>query len=415
MLRFFIGLRLVLKPDLRFSIHFQYEFFKDIIKAQIMKSPIYLDYNGTTPHDPEVIEAMRPFYESEFGNPSSSHWYGIAPRRAVEAARAQVASAINCDPDEILFTSGGTESNNHAIKSVARLMKDMGNHIVTSGIEHPAVLEVCGFLETEGFRVTYLPVDDSGIVRVADVENAISPETILISIMHANNETGAIQPISEIGALARAKDILIHTDAAQSVGKISADVRKLNVSLLTIAGHKVYAPKGIGALYIKKPLALEPFCHGAGQEDGRRAGTENVIEIVGLGRACEIAHRDLEKNKAHMKYLRDRLHEGITAKVEQVRLNGHLELRLPNTLSLSFYGLEANRILEEIGLEVAASAGAACHSDTVKISHVLTAMNIPEDWAKGTVRFSLGKMSAEAEIDRAIEVVVDAVKKLGMR
>lgn len=379
-----------------------------------MAHPIYLDYNGTTPHDPEVIAAMRPFFETEFGNPSSSHWYGIAPRRAVEAARAQVASALGCDSDEILFTSGGTESNNHAIKSVARLMKGKGNHIITSEIEHPAVLEVCRFLETEGFRITYLPVDGTGIVRVADVENAICPETILISIMHANNETGAIQPIAEIGALAQAKEIIMHTDAAQSVGKIPANVRELNVSLLTIAGHKVYAPKGIGALYIQKPLKLEPFCHGAGQEDGRRAGTENVIEIVGLGKACEIACQDLKKTMAHMKRLRERLHDGITAKIDQVRLNGHPDLRLPNTLSLSFYGLEANRILEEVGLEVAASAGAACHSDTVEISHVLIAMNIPEDWAKGTVRFSIGKMTTEAEIDRAVQVVVEAVKKLGM-
>jgi cysteine desulfurase len=377
-----------------------------------MAHPIYLDYNGTTPHDPEVIQAMRPFFETEFGNPSSSHWYGIAPRRAVETARAQVASALGCDPDEILFTSGGTESNNHAIKSIARLMKARGNHIITSEIEHPAVLAVCRFLETGGYRVTYLPVDDTGIVRVADVKKAICPETILISIMHANNETGAIQPVAEIGALAQAKEIIMHTDAAQSVGKIPTNVRELNVSLMTIAGHKVYAPKGIGALYIQKPLKLEPFCHGAGQEDGRRAGTENVIEIVGLGKACEIAYRDLLKNMAHMKHLRDRLHAGITLKIDRVRLNGHPELRLPNTLSLSFYGLEANRILEEIGLEVAASAGAACHSDTVEISHVLTAMDIPVDWAKGTVRFSIGKMTTEAEIDRAIDVVVTAVKKL---
>ncbi len=377
-----------------------------------MTHPIYLDYNGTTPHAPEVVEAMRPFFESQFGNPSSAHWYGIAPRRAVENARAQVASALNCDPEEILFTSGGTESNNHAIKSIARLMKDKGNHIITSEIEHPAVLEVCGFLETEGCRVTYLPVDDTGIVRVADVEKAVCPETILISIMHANNETGAIQPITEIGELAQSKNIIMHTDAAQSMGKIPTNVRELKVSLLTIAGHKIYASKGIGALYIQNPLKLEPFCHGAGQEDGRRAGTENVIEIVGLGKACEIAHRDLVKNMAHMKRLRDRLHAGIAAKIDRMRLNGHPEFRLPNTLSLSFYGLEANRILEEIGLAVAASAGAACHSGIVEISHVLTAMNVPEDWAKGTVRFSIGKMTSETEIDRAVKVVVDAIQKL---
>ena len=378
-----------------------------------MKPPIYLDYNGTTPHDPEVIAAMRPFFETGFGNPSSSHWYGIAPRRAVETARVQVASVLHCDSSEILFTSGGTESNNHAIKSAARLKKAQGNHIITSEIEHPAVLDVCRFLETQGYRVTYLPVDETGIVRVKDVENAICPETILISIMHANNETGSIQPIAEIGALAMAKskNIIVHTDAAQSVGKISTDVRDLNVHLLTVAGHKVYAPKGIGALYIRQPLVLEPFCHGAGQEDGRRAGTENVLEIVGLGKACEIAARDLSKNMNHMEFLRNRLHDKLTAKIEQVRLNGHPARRLPNTVNLSFYGLEANRILEEIGLEVAASAGAACHSDTVEISHVLTAMKVPKDWAKGTVRFSVGKMTTTAEIDRAVAVVASAVNQ----
>ncbi|MGB9500329.1 MAG: cysteine desulfurase family protein [Dissulfuribacterales bacterium] len=377
-----------------------------------MKPPIYLDYNGTTPNDPEVIAAMRPFMETKFGNPSSSHWYGIAPRRAVETARAQVASILNCDPEEIMFTGGGTESNNHAIKGVARLLKDKGNHIITSEIEHPAVLEVCKVLESEGFDITRLPVDESGIVRISDVAKAIRTDTILITIMYANNETGAVQSIEEIGKLARENNIIMHTDAAQSVGKIPTDVKALNVDLLSVAGHKVYAPKGIGALYIRRPLKLEPFCHGAGQEDGRRAGTENVIEIVGLGKACEIAKQDLDQNMAHMKRLRDRLHDGLAAKIEDIRLNGHTDLRLPNTLNLSFYDLEANRILEEIGLEVAASAGAACHSGTVEISHVLTAMGIDEDWAKGTVRFSVGRMTTEAEIDRTIEVVSKTVLNL---
>ena len=377
-----------------------------------MKPPIYLDYNGTTPNDPEVIAAMRPFMETEFGNPSSFHWYGIAPRRAVETARVQVASALNCDPEEIIFTSGGTESNNHAIKGAARLLKDRGNHIITSEIEHPAVLEVCKVLESEGFDITRLPVDKTGIVRVSDVAKAIRPDTILITIMQANNETGSIQPIKEIGVLASENNIIMHTDAAQSVGKILTDVKKLNVDLLSVAGHKVYAPKGIGALYIRRPLKLEPFCHGAGQEGGRRAGTENVIEIVGLGKACEITKQDLDQNMAHMKRLRDRLHDGLAAKIEDIRLNGHTDLRLPNTLNLSFYDLEANRILEEIGLEVAASAGAACHSGTVEISHVLTAMGVPEDWAMGTVRFSVGRMTTEEDIDRAVDVVIKAVQKL---
>ena len=375
-----------------------------------MIAPIYLDYNGTTPPAPEVTLAMRPFFETQFGNPSSSHWYGIAPRQAVEKARAQVAGLLNCGPDEILFTSGGTESNNHAIKSAARLMKDRGGHIITSKIEHPAVLNVCGFLGTEGFNTTYLPVDDAGMVRVRDVETAIRPDTILISIMHANNETGVIQPIREIADLAARHEILMHTDAAQSVGKIPTDVQDLSVSLLSLAGHKVYAPKGVGVLYVRQPLKLEPFCHGAGQEAGRRAGTENVMGIVGLGAACEAAGRHLAQNRAHMQRLRDRLHDGLRARIDGVRLNGHQERRLPNTLSLSFFGMEANRLLEEIGLEVAASAGAACHSDTVEISHVLKAMRVPEDWAKGTLRFSVGRMTTENEIDRAVEVVATAIQ-----
>lgn len=374
-----------------------------------MAHPVYLDYNGTTPHDPEVIDAMRPFLEAEFGNPSSSHYYGIAPRRAVEAARAQVAGILNCRPEEIVFTSGGTESNNHAIKSVARLYKHRGRHIITSRVEHPAVMEVCRYLESEGFGVTYLPVDETGRVNVSDLEAAIRPDTILISIMHANNEAGTIQPIREIAQIARQKEILMHTDAAQSVGKIPTDVNDLGVSLLSIAGHKVYAPKGIGALYIRDGLELEPFCHGAGQENGRRAGTENVLEIVGFGKACEVALRHLDNVPKQMAELRDRLQKGLAGELGKVRVNGHPEYRLPNTLSISFYGLEANRILEEIGLDVAASAGAACHSDTVKISHVLVAMGLDEQWAKGTLRFSVGRMTTKDEIDRVLEVVVKAV------
>lgn len=377
-----------------------------------MSLPVYLDYNATTPLDPEVIDAMRPFMETVFGNPSSSHWHGIAPRRAVETAREQVAAMLRCRPDEIIFTSGGTESNNHAIKAAIRAMREKGNHIITSAVEHPAVLEVCRFLEAEGVETTCLPVDDRGRVRVTDVGRAIRPETILITIMHANNETGSVQPIPEIGELANARGIVFHTDAAQSAGKMETDVNALGVSLLSLAGHKMYAPKGIGALFVRRGLELPPFCHGAGQENGRRAGTENVIQIVGLGKACEIAVRDAEADRARMRQLRDRLHDRISGAVGDVRLNGHPDLRLPNTLSLSFRGLEANRILEEIGLEVSASAGAACHSDTVILSHVLTAMRIPEIWAKGTIRFSVGKMTTEAQIDHVVSVVVDAVAQL---
>jgi len=376
-----------------------------------MAQPIYLDYNGTTPHDPEVISAMRPYLETAFGNPSSSHWYGIAPKRAVENARSQVAALLNCDPKEVVFTSGGTESNNHAIQGIAWAAKDSGNHIITTSIEHPAVIEVCKYLEKKGFETTFLPVDQYGTVGISEVEKAIRPETILITVMHANNEVGTIQPIKEMAQIAKAHQIFMHTDAAQSVGKILTDVNALGVDLLSVAGHKVYAPKGVGALYIRSGLTLDKFCHGAGQEMGQRAGTENVMEIVGLGKACDIAGRDLEKNIRHMKMLCDKLYVGLKDKVDHIRLNGHPDLRLPNTLSLSFKGLEANRILEEIGLDVAVSAGAACHSDTVEVSHVLTAMNVSLEWAKGTLRFSVGRMTTKEEIHAAIDVVATAVKK----
>jgi cysteine desulfurase len=376
-----------------------------------MIKPIYLDYNGTTPHDPEVIAAMRPFLEVEFGNPSSSHWYGIVPKQAVESARKQVAGILNCRPQELFFTSGGTESNNHAIRGTVRALRARGNHIITSAFEHPAVLEVCRYLEKDDFETTFLPVSADGLVDPAEIEKAIRPTTILITIMHANNEVGTIQPIARISQIAKEHGIVMHTDAAQSVGKIPTDVQDLGVDLLSVAGHKVYAPKGIGALYVRPPLKPEKFCHGAGQEWGWRAGTENVLEIVGLGKACEVAAQDLQPNMAHMQRLRDRLQEGLTVVLTDIRLNGHSVRRLPNTLSLSFKGVEANRILEEIGLEVAASAGAACHSDTVEISHVLEAMGVPLEWAKGTLRFSIGRMTTAEEIEKAIEIVKSAVKK----
>ena len=376
-----------------------------------MIKPIYLDYNGTTPHDPEVIEAMRPFLESEFGNPSSSHCYGIKPKQAVENARKQVAGILNCKPAEIFFTSGGTESNNHAMLGVVRRFREKGNHIITSSFEHPAVIEVCRYLESHGFETTYLPVGREGLVDPADVTRAVRPTTILITIMHANNEVGTVQPIAEISSIAKKHGIILHTDAAQSVGKIPTDVEELGADLLSVAGHKIYAPKGIGALYVRPPLVPEKFCYGAGQEMGWRAGTENVLEIVGLGKACEVAQRDLEKNMAHMKFLRDRLHEGLLGRISNIRLNGDLQHRLPNTLSVSFKEQEANRILEDIGLEVAASAGAACHSDSVEISHVLKAMEVPLEWAKGTLRFSVGRMTTKEEIDQTIRVVAEALRQ----
>ena len=374
--------------------------------------PIYLDYNGTTPHDPEVIAAMRPFLEEEFGNPSSGHPYTVKPRQALNTARQQVAALLHGSPEEIIFTSGGTEANNWAIIGTARALRDRGRHIITSRFEHPAVLNVCAFLEKEGYEVTYLPVGEHGLVNVADVQAALRPDTILITIMHANNEVGTIQPVAEIAALAKSRGVRVHTDAAQSLGKIPVDVEELGVDLLSVAGHKLYAPKGVGALYVRKGVILAAFMHGAGQEMGRRAGTENILEIVGLGKACEIAARDLERNRGHMAAMRDRLHAAIAAGVREVRLNGHPEKRLPNTLSLSFHSLEANRILEAIGREVAASAGAACHADSVEISHVLRAMGVPMEWAKGTLRLTTGRMTTAQEVDRAAAVIVAAVKKI---
>ena len=377
-----------------------------------MKRPIYLDYNGTTPHDPAVIEAMRPFLETEFGNPSSAHWYGIAPRRAVEKARGQVAALLGCSSSEVIFTSGGTESNNQAIKRIAGSRFARGAHLVTSQVEHPAVLEVCRFMESRGFAVTYLPVDQSGLVAVADLEASIRDDTVLVSIMHANNEVGTIQPIPELAAVTTRRGILFHTDAAQTPGKIPTRVDGLGVGLLSLAGHKLYAPKGVGALFIRKEIQPAIFCHGAGQERGVRAGTENVLEIVGLGQACEIAGRDLAQNQAHMAEMRDLLEAGLKAELADLRVNGHPRRRLPNTTSISFLGVEANRLLEEIGLEVAASAGAACHADNVEVSHVLVAMGVPSEWAKGTLRFSTGRMTTREEIERTVAVTAAAVKTL---
>ena len=377
-----------------------------------MPKPIYLDYNATTPHDPEVIAAMRPFLEVEFGNPSSSHLYGNAPQKAVAESRRQVAGLLNCRPEEITFTSGGTESNNHAIKGVADAYGDKGNHIITSRIEHPAILEVCEYLEKNGMDVTYLPVDSQGLVSGSAVEGAITTRTILITIMHANNEVGTIQPIGEIARIAKAHGVLLHTDAAQSVGKIPTAVDALGVDLLSMAGHKVYAPKGVGALFIRGGVKPARLMHGAGQESGRRPGTENVLEIVGLGKACEIAERDMDRNMTHMQHMRDRLYEGIKRRCADIRVNGHPQKRLPNTLSISFEGLEANRILDHISSRVAASAGAACHADTIEVSEVLRAMDVPLNWAQGTLRLTTGRRTTEVDIDTAAAVICEAVNRL---
>ena len=380
--------------------------------ANVISTPVYLDYNATTPHDPEVIAAMRPFLEKHFGNPSSMHAAGLIARQAVETARNQVAALLNCRPDEVVFTSGGTESNNYAIKGIAFSRRLFGNHIITSRIEHPAVIEVCKFLAGQGFEITWLPVDESGRLRLADVEQAIGPRTILITIMHANNEVGTIQPIEQISGLARSRRIIVHTDAAQSAGKIPTDVKELGVDLLSIAGHKLYAPKGVGVLYIRAGVQLAKFMHGAGQEKGRRAGTENVLEIVGLGMACELARRWLPKSMVHQEEMRQRLYNGLRANWPDLHLNGHPEKRLPNTLSLAFKGLDANRLLTEIKDGVAASAGAACHAGAVEISGVLKAMQVPVELARGTIRFSTGRMTTAAEIDKAVQIITAGVARL---
>ena len=378
-----------------------------------MEKPIYLDYNATTPIDPEVAEEMLPFIHSSFGNPSSSYFIGRKNKVAVIKARQQVAGLINANPDEIIFTSGGTESNNHAIRGVAFANRDKGKHIITSSIEHPAVTEVCKYLNSLGYEITYLSVDTNGKVNPKDVENAIRPDTALITIMHANNEVGTIQPIEEIGKIARKHNIAFHTDAAQSVGKIETDVQKIGVDLLTIAGHKLYAPKGIGALYIKSEIKIENLIYGASQEKGLRPGTENVPYIVALGKACEMANQDFDKNVKNMLSTKERLLNGLKGKLgDRVKENGTLSITLPNTLSVAFDKTEAHALASLISKEVYISTGSACHADSVEISSVLKAMNIDLMTAAGTVRISTGKYTTGEEIDFAVEAITNAVLKL---
>lgn len=372
--------------------------------------PLYLDYNATTPVDPEVIEAMEPFFREHFGNPSSSHYYGAITRTALEKARLQVARLISAKPQEIVFTSGGTESNNMALQGVAFANQHKGKHIITSSVEHPAVSEVCKYLEDFGFTVTRVPVDNYGMVDPEDVRQAIRKDTILISIMDANNEVGTIQPVREIAAIARDRNIIMHTDCAQSLGKSPVSVTDLGVDLLSVAGHKLYAPKGVGALYIREGVRIKKIFHGADHEQNTRPGTENVLEIVGLGRACEIAQRDLDVNIRKMQSARDLLESGLSDAFPDMRINGHPEKRLPNTLNVSFRNMEASSLLLAMD-RVAASAGAACHADEVVISPVLEAMNIPIDWAMGTIRFSTGKWTSDEEIHLAIDEIILKVKQ----
>lgn len=378
-----------------------------------MEKPIYLDYNATTPIDPEVVKEMLPFLSESFGNPSSSYSIGRNNKEAVIKARQQVAGLINANPDEIMFTSGGTESNNHAIRGIAFTNLEKGKHIITSSIEHPAVTEVCKYLDSLGYVITYLPVDTKGRVKPKDVENEIRPDTILITIMHANNEVGTIQPIEEIGKIAKNHHVVFHTDAAQSVGKIESDVKKMGVDLLTIAGHKLYAPKGIGALYVKQGTKIENLLYGAGQEKGLRPGTENVPYIVALGKACEIAKRDFDKNIKNMLSTKERLLNGLKNKLgDRVKINGELSYTLPNTLSVAFEKTEAHALASLISKEVFISTGSACHADSIEISPVLKAMNVELLTAASTVRISTGKFTTVDEIDRTVEIIASAVQKL---
>jgi cysteine desulfurase len=361
---------------------------------------IYLDFNASTPIAPEVAEAMRPFLLEHFGNPSSQHWAGIPAKEAVEHARQQVAELLQCSPGEIVFTSGGSESNNHAIKGVFFALREKGTHVITTQIEHPAVINPCRFLEKFGAEVTFVPVDRHGEVDPQDIQKAITPRTILITVMHANNEVGTIQPIEEISKIARERGIVFHTDAAQSVGKIVTKVDDLTVDLLSIAGHKVYAPKGIGALYIRKGTPIEPLIHGAGHELGRRAGTENVLLIVGLGKACEVAKRYVDDDRICT--MRDRFWKLLQDNFgEKVVLNGHPLHRLPNTLNVSFVGKAGGEILSRLD-GVAASTGAACHSGSVELSPVLKAMGITPEVGMGAIRFSLGRTTTIQELERVV-------------
>jgi cysteine desulfurase len=361
---------------------------------------IYLDYNASTPIAPEAANAMRPFLDSHHGNPSASHWAGKPAKQAVEEARSQVAGLLGSKPSEIVFTSGGTEANNYAIKGAFFALRDKGNHIITGATEHPAVLNPCRFLETLGAQVTVLPVDSHGLVDPDKVKKAITEKTILVSLMHANNETGTIHPIEEVSKITKERGVWLHTDAAQSAGKIPTNVNDLGVDMLSIAGHKLYAPKGVGALYLREGIRPETFVHGAGHESGRRAGTENVLLDVGLGAACRLA-----SSHSMTSDFRDLFWDELKKTFgDKVVLNGHPERRLPNTLNVSFTGQNGTQILKKLEEKgVAASVGAACHADSVDLSPVIAAMGISQEVGMGTLRFSLGRPTTREEIETVSE------------
>lgn len=373
----------------------------------LLNKKIYLDYNASTPLAPEAVKVMTPLLENYYGNPSALHWAGKPTKDLLAKAREQVAQLISCSPNEIVFTSGGSEANNLALKGYYSKNQLKGKHIITSTIEHPAIMNPCRFLESLGAEITYVGVDTYGQVSVAEIERAIRDDTVLISIMHSNNEVGTLQPIKQIGSLAKRHDIAFHTDASQSLGKVPINVKELNVDMLTIAGHKMYAPKGIGALYIKNGIDLEPLIHGAGHEFGLRAGTESVLLSVSLGAASEVAERQLKVN--HLKnvtdYFWDKLQKAFS---DQIVLNGHPTERLPNTLNVSFVNKVGQEILDEIP-ELAASTGSACDAGVVELSPVLEAMKVPEHVGMGAIRFSLGRHTMKAELDFIIRRLKEVV------
>jgi cysteine desulfurase len=376
-------------------------------------NPIYMDYAATTPTDKKVIEAMLPYFGEVCGNPSSLHAFGQEAKAAVEGARKRIASFLGAEPGEIVFTSGGTESDNFAIKGVAYANRKKGDQIITSAIEHSAVLETCRFLEAEGFRVTYLPVDGEGLVDPADLAAAITDKTILISIMHANNEIGTIQPIAEIAALARERGVIFHTDAVQSFGQLPFTADELRVDLLSATAHKLYGPKGVGLLYIRKGTRIAPFMHGGEQERGRRSSTLNVPGIVGFGKAVELARASLTGEAARLTHLRDRLISGLFERLDGIRLNGHPTQRLPNNINFSVAHVEGEGMILSLDmLGIACSTGSACSSSSVETSHVLTAIGLPEEFSHGSLRITLGRYTKEIDVDTVLETLPQVVGRL---
>ena len=374
---------------------------------------VYFDNSATTKTDERVIEAMMPYITENYGNPSSIYKIGRENRKAVEEAREQVAKALNCEPNEIYFTNGGSESDNTAIRGIAYAYKNKGNHIITSKIEHPAVLETCKQLEKEGFEVSYIGVDENGIIKLDELKNAIKPTTTLISIMFANNEIGTIEPIEEIGKIAKENNIFFHTDAVQAVGNVRIDVKKLNIDALSMSGHKFYGPKGIGALYVKKGIKFEKLINGGHQERNKRAGTENVAGIVGLGKAIELAYQELDEHNKKIKELRDYYVEQVKAKIPYIRINGDETKRLPGNSNISFRFIEGEGLLLNIDLKgICASSGSACTSGSLDPSHVLLAIGLPHEIAHGSLRISIGKYNTKEEVDYLVENLVEIIGRL---